>query len=307
MFTLQEQQAQKIRVRRSSCCDGVQVPCSPCAENMGLGANDQEEIQKLIAPGEYAAISKNQETAITTIKLAASLALTMIPVVGWAAALLINIPVVGDKIFKFGMKNDPILKTIVGAFKKVTPMENCMNAWKYPEEKNRFIRNMSPSPLPISQEVRNEYRLQRARDLVVNESDRKEKIVSIFNRLVNENPDILKYECATRSEVQGQTGTTSADRMQVNAFWDQLRTTAKNEELYKLIGVTGITVEQKKQVIAETRKLSSEFGLPTGVTSITKGGVLMLDPTVNSNRVLISAPIGDQKTTRVKPKNSLLL
>lgn len=306
MFTLQEQQAQSKRVRRSSCCDGIQVPCSPCAESIGLGANDKEEIQKLIAPGEYEAVSKGQETAITTIKLAATVALTMIPVVGWAAALLINIPVVGDKIFKFGMKNDPILKTIVKAFKKSTPMKNCMDGWIHPEEKNRVLRGMAPYPLPVTQEVRNEYKLQHARELVVNDSDRAERVISIFMRLVNENPDILKYECATRSEVRAQAGTTAADRAQVDAFWEQLRTAARNEELYKLIGVTAITVEQKKQVTAETRKLSSEFALPTGVTSITKGGVLMLDPSVNSNRVLLSAPIGDTQTTRIKQKSMLL-
>jgi hypothetical protein len=301
MFTLQEQQAQKKRVqrvRRSSCCDGVRVLCSPCEENKGLGASDQEEMKKAIAPGEYATVSKGQQDAIMAAKLAASVALTMIPVVGWAAALLINIPVVGDKIFNFGLKYDPILKTFVKAFKKVNPLENCMNAWKYPEEKERFIRGMSPQPLPITAEVRNQYRLEHARDIIVNPSNRQENVVNIFRRLVNENPDILMYECATRAEVRGMTQTKAEDRQSVDAFWGQLRTAAQNEELYKLIGTTAIRVEQKKAVTVEVQRLSTQFQMPVGVTSITKGGVLVLDPKVNANRVLLSSPIGDSKQTR---------
>lgn len=310
MFTLQEQQAQKRRIKKK-CCDGVEVKCLPCGSQ--LGAEDEmpqrSETEKMLAPSEYGQVSAGQTTAITGIKLAASIALAMIPVVGWAAAILINIPVVGDKIFNFGLKYDPLVKGIMKSLRKATPMENCMNAWKYPEEKARFLQGKVSGvvPYPVSNEIRQEYKLQRAREMPVPDyGARQGNILAIFLRMVNENSQILQYECATRAEVRGTTGTTSEDRVKVEQFWSDMKEAARQEEYTNIVGVLGVVVAQKQQAMQETRKAATLFQLPEGVTSITKGGVLMLDPSKSTNKVILSAPAEAIKTAKTPVKNSLI-
>lgn len=304
MFTLQEQQSRKRRVKKK-CCDGVAVKCLPCGSQLGAENEmpQRSETERMLAPSEYGQVSAGQATAIQGIKLAASLALAMIPVVGWAAAILINIPVVGDKIFNFGMKYDPLVKTIMKSLRKATPMENCMNAWKYPEEKARFIQGMlsGTTPYSISNEIRQEYKLQRAREMPVPEYGvRQSNMLAIFTRLVDQNSQILQYECATRGEVRGQTGTSSDDRAKVDQFWADLKEAARQEEYSNLVGVLGIVVAQKQQVMQETRTAAIQFKLPEGVTSITKGGVLMVDPTKSMNKVILTAPMGAQHTIKAQ-------
>ena len=276
MFTLQEQRVKQIKVVRASlgCCS-TGVTCKACYDK-GLGAEgdgvDTKAIQK-----EYGGQSTAAQPVMMGVKLAATVALLAIPVVGWAAALLLNVPIVGDTIMK------PLMGPIAKMFKKATHMESCMKWWT---ESN--IRGMASglAPYAVSSEIKREYRAQRSRDMVDNTSDRQNNIANIFTRLVRENPDIMAMQCATMPQGRGETGMTEADAIKVAGYWDQLKEAARQEEYQNFVGVLGVVVEQKAAVVQESRSIATTFKLPTGVTSITKGGALVLMPGVSTNRII---------------------
>lgn len=275
MFTVQEQKLQR-RIRRVSslgCCS-TGVPCKACYES-SLGAEegiDSKAIQK-----EYGGQSKAAQPVMMGVKLAATVALMFIPVVGWAAALLINVPVVGDAIM------GPIMGPIAKMMKKATHMESCMKWWT-----DSNIRSMASglTPYPIGADIKREYRAQHAREMVDNTGDRQNNIASIFVRIVRRNSDIMAMQCATMPQGRGETGMTEADAAKVAGYWDQIKEAARQEEYQNLVGSIGVTVAQKVAAVQESRSVATTFQLPTGVTSITKGGALVLIPGVSMNKII---------------------
>lgn len=278
----------------------LQKPCRVCGEGLGEGEPNVKAIQKEYHGG----YTKEAEMGA---KLIITVALFMIPVVGWAAALVLNVPVVGDAIWKFGMKHDPILKAFIGAFKKATHMEDCMKWWT-----DSNIRGMSagivPYPIDINAFIQkysdaiHEYRLQRAQEidikgLVVSSlSGRSSKIGNIFVKLVQNSKEFMEFYCASMPQSRAKTGMTEADYTKANEYLGHLKEQAKQEEYtstlqeieQKIVSVLAPYIKivtQKTGVIQQTRQAASVFQLPAGVLAIDRGA-LVLTPGTSSNLVI---------------------
>jgi hypothetical protein len=255
----------------------LQKPCRVCGEGLGDDTIDAKAIQK-----EYGGMSKEAPTVGMGIKLAATVALMFIPVVGWAAAIAINLPVIGDAVM------GPIMKPIMGMMKKATHMESCMKWWT-----DSNIRGMMVgiTPYPISDEIKREYQIEHTSVMPVNESGRWDTIANIFVRLLRENPSLMEAQCATMPQGIVETQTTLSPAL-VASYFSQLKEQARQEEYYKIVGNIGVTVQQKTTAVQETRQVASVFQLPTGVVNIDKGALVLAPGGASSNRVIEMFPMG---------------
>jgi hypothetical protein len=241
--------------------------------SIGLGDDTVPDAKAIQA--EYGGMSKEAPTVGMGIKLAATVALMFIPVVGWAAAIAINLPVIGDAVM------GPIMKPIMGMMKKATHMESCMKWWS-----DSNIRGMMAgmSPYPISAEVRHEYLLQRGKEMVVNESGRWENMASKFVRSVRANPNLMEAQCVSMPQGKAEMPNDINPAL-VASYFSQLKEQARNDEYMEIAGGYAITAGQKVAAVQETRQAASMFQLPTGVVGV-KHGALVLDPKISTNKVI---------------------
>jgi hypothetical protein len=260
----------------------MQSDCGMCRKKVvndrGLGEEAPllPELSRQETQKQYGGQSEAAPMAAMGIKLVATVALMFIPVVGWAAALLINVPVVGDAILS------PIMGPIMKMMKKATHMESCMNWWTDSNIKS-MIAGMAPYPIGV--EVRREYKLQRGQDMSVIEGARWENMASKYVRLVRANPSLMEAQCASMPQGRGETGMTEADAITVGKYFTQLKLQAQYEEYMEIAGSYAKTAGQKIGVTQELRKAATMFQLPTGVMSIDKGALVLM-PGVSSNKVI---------------------
>lgn len=281
-----------VPARRSGASlNGVCDRCVPNDRGLGEDAPLAVSIDSKAIQKEYGGQSDAAGPALMGIKLVATVALMFIPVVGWAAALLLNVPVVGDAIMK------PILGPIAKMFKKATHMESCMKWWT-----DSNIRSMASGlePYPISQEIKQEYRLQHAKELVDSYSDRKNNIINNFVKYVRQNPDIMSMQCATMPQGRKETHMTEADAAKVVVYWSQIKEASRQQEYQDFVGAVGAILSQKVAAVASSRQAGlvttatggKGFQLPEGVMSISKGGALILDVNKSTNKVIDYSVVG---------------
>jgi hypothetical protein len=271
--------------------------CKGCGENVvnGYGLGQEPDVKAITK--EYGGGKETGGQAAMAVKMAVTVALMFVPVVGWIAAAAINLPVIGgvaDKILK------PITGPIAKMFKKATHMESCMKWWT-----DSNIRSMMAgiSPYPITEDVKREYQLQHARPLVYNEGGRWNNMASIFVSKIRANPDIMQFQCATMPQGRAETKMTEADAVTAQQYLAQLKEAARQEEYFNIAGNAGSVVEQKSVAVQQTREAglvtgSKAFQLPEGVTSISKGGALVLGPGKSTNLILDYGLVGKSTITR---------
>lgn len=277
----------------------LEKPCRVCGEGLGEGEIDVKAIQKA-----YGGQRKEAPMVGMGVKLAVTVALMFIPVVGWAAALLINVPVVGDAIM------GPIMKPLMGMMKKATHMESCMKWWT----DSNIASMIAGTPLlPIGSELSREYEIQHAKPMSMvasfSESARRASMTRIFIGYVRANPDIMQYECATMSQGRAETGMTEVDYRKAQEYWGQMKEGARQKEYYDLVGSLAAIVAQKTGITQQTRQTGlvtgpGAFQLPAGVLSINRGAVV-LAPGTSSNLVIdygVSKPARQSAVVIVQPK-----
>lgn len=206
-------------------------------------------------------------------------------------ALNMKIPVLG-----------PMLEKIFGGFfKKATKMESCMKWWS-----DSNIRSMAAgvTPYPINVEemlpdIAREYRLQHTRSInsdprIINILNNTRRVVSIQNTFleyVRGNPDIMGLQCAVQN--WDETGLTEISQADVNVYWDQLKESARQKEVYdtsteieRVLKLYTERIAIREEQVKETRSrgLITEprgFALPEGVTAV-KSGALVLKAGIQS-------------------------
>jgi len=110
----------------------------------------------------------------------------------------------------------------------------------------------------------------------------------------------------TQPKVQEETGQ-RISASEVEPYFEQLKEQARQKEYQDTVNTIGRilssyqrVVERKAEVVQKTRETATLFKLPEGVTSITKGGALVLTPGVSTNLVINRGVIG--KATEIRKR-----
>lgn len=264
---------------RRSTLSGVGCRC--LVNDTGLG----DDIQK-----QYGGQTAAAPMVGMGMKLGLTLGLMAIPVVGWVAAIAINLPMIGPVLMKpFNM----IMNPIMGMFKKATHLEDCMRWWTA----SNIASMVANYPLiPIGDDIAHEYEIEHAQPISktasFSESSRRVNLTSIYSAALWAQPDLMKLFCAVQSQSMGENYGVSYTMDQVNGFIDQVKQYAAQKEYNDLVGILASTVAQKSGIMQATRQAGlvtggpQGFQLPTGVIGITSGGTQLLSPSVNSNLVI---------------------
>lgn len=200
-----------------------------------------------------------------------------------------------------------ISKIIGGLFKKATHMESCMKWWS--DSNIRGMVNVSPYPVDVVSSFpgeSQEYQAQHASSVtgdsgiqsLLSTSSRTYNIGTYYVSQVRANPDMMTASCASMPQGQAETHA-NINPSDVNVAFDQMKEQARQQEYQSVLQSVGRvlagykrSVERKVAVVQQTRDTATVFKMPVGVTSITKGGALVLDPSKNTNLVIDRGVIG---------------
>jgi hypothetical protein len=280
-----------------------------CARYMvnGIGLGE-DEYQGQSKTGQLLNTAAGFYNPLTTM-----LPMKSIPVIGKLDPLSMSLAVASG-----GLTLIPgVSKIIGGLFKKATHMGDCMKWWNNESNIRGMVSNISPYPVDVNQvfpEASYEYQSQHARNVmessevrsVLAESSRRYQIGTYYVSGVRSNPDLMQMLCMTQPKVQEETGQ-QISASQVDPLFEQLKEQARQKEYQDTVNSIGRilasyqrVVQRKVEVVQKTRERAVAFKAPEGVTSITKGGALVLTPGVSTNRVIDRGVIG--KATEIRKK-----
>ena len=260
-----------------------------------------------LGASEYSGQSKTGEMLNTAAKfynpLTSMLPIKSLPIIGQLDPLTLSLAMATG-----GLSLMPgISKIIGGLFKKATHMESCMKWWS--DSNIRSMVNVSPYPVDVIQsfpDESREYQLQHASSVtgdssiqsLISGSGRIYNIGTYYVSQVRANPDMMQASCASMPQGQAETHA-NINPADVNAAFDQMKEQARQQEYQDTITSIGRilsqykrVIERKVAVVQQTRDTATIFKMPVGVTSITKGGALVLDPSKNTNLVIDRGVIG---------------
>jgi hypothetical protein len=288
MFTTQ--------TRQKSGMSGLKKPCRVCGE--GLGDNPITGITSSLTARDVLFPMSILNKPFEAVPVVGQILGPMNQMMDMATGLVLKIPVVG-KIFG-------------GLFKKATHYGDCMKWWVGASGDSNIrgmVRGISPYPVDVASnfpDESREYQLQHASSVmsdsnvqsILGASSRMYNIGTYFLRALRENPDLMDMSCMSQPNVQAETGQ-AVSASEVDGYMGQLKEQARQQEyqdvLLKVKNVLGMyrrSVERKAAVVQQTRQAATAFQLPTGVTSISKGGSLILTPGTSSNLVINRGVIG---------------
>jgi hypothetical protein len=289
MFTTQTRQ-------KKSGMGGLKKPCRVCGD--GLGASD-----------EYSGINKSGEIIQTAgsvlYPVTGMLPIKSLPIIGNLDPLTMTLAVMTGGITLI----PGVSKIVGGLFKKATHMGDCMKWWSSDSNIRSMVASVMPYPIDVVQsypEASQEYQIQHASSVISDSgiqralavSSRKYKIGTYYVQGVKQNADLMQMSCMTQPEVQKETGVVIS-ASDVGPYFTQLQEQARQIEyqetmtnIGKVLASYQRVVEQKAVVVKKTRDVSATFQMPVGVTSISKGGSLVLSPGTSSNLVIDRGVVG---------------
>jgi hypothetical protein len=284
-----------LRQDRSRTMAGVGCRCQ--VSDRGLGADDSGDIPTTKMSAAAAPVGMG-------LRMAATVGLMFIPVVGWGLAAAINLPMIGPVLMKpINMIINPVMKM----FQKATHYGDCMKWWN-----NSNIASMIANyPLiPIGDDIAHEYEIEHAQPISktasFNESSRRANLISIYTSAVWGQPDLMKLHCAVHAQSKGENYGVQYTMDQVSGYFDQIKQYAAQKEYQDLVGILASTVAQKTGIMQASRETGlitggpKAFQLPTGVIGIS-GGAMLLSPSVNSNLVINLGVGAPTKTVSIIP------
>ena len=270
---------------------------------------------KGLGEDEYQGTSKSGQLLTTAAGIynpfVSMLPVSSIPVIGKLNPAQMSLALVTG-----GITLIPGVSKLVGnLFKKATHMGDCMKWWNNENNIRGMVSGISPYPIDVEQifpEESREYQLQHARNVsgesgiqnLLSTSSRRYQIGTYYIGGVRANPEIMQMSCLTQPNVQAEVGQ-RISASEVEPYFDQLKEQARQKEYYdtvesikRVLASYRMVVERKAVVVQKTREVATAFQLPAGVTSISKGGALVITPGVSTNLVINRGLIG--KSTEVR-------
>jgi hypothetical protein len=201
-------------------------------------------------------------------------------------------------------------KILGGLFKKATHFGDCMKWFNNENNIRGMVAGITPYGIDVEESfpvASREYRLQHADSIAthpgvisaLNVGTRQGRIANLFVSALRSNPELMQLQCAVQARSKGEDTGVDMSQNEVGQYWGQLKEGTRQQEYVDTIGMLmnilasyQVVATKKIEVIQKTREAglvtgsNKAFQLPEGVTSISKGGALVLDPSKNTNLVL---------------------
>lgn len=214
----------------------------------------------------------------------------------------------------FGFKFIGKLIDKIGIFKKATHMESCMNWWSDSNIRG-MASGLAPYPFVFEEYMMKEfpqflrqYQIKQADgtwasvgvESLLNTSNRQSRIATIFTRIVRENPDIMKLQCASMPQGRAETGYVGEG---AEKYFEQIKEVARQEEYstiatqvdklvapWKVKETWGAIVKSRNEQLAVRTDQGSQMKIADNVIGVKRGAFVMTLKTPQGKEQRVSVP-----------------